>query len=119
VDTRSKLLSLEAAKRLQGPLTLATGYFDVLCAEDARELAQAGRPLLVAVVQNGEEIWLAEARAEMVAALRVVDYVVAAGHDDLDELIESLRPARVLRLEEGQARRAQRLIEDVQRNANR
>lgn len=119
VDTRSKILSLEAAGRLTGPLTLATGYFDVLRVEHARQLGQAGRPLLVAVVRHSREILDPPARAELVAALRVVDYVVTADHDELDRLIALLQPAEILRLEADDLRCTRRLIEDAQRRQTR
>ena len=115
MDTRSKILSLEAAGRLTGPLTLATGYFDVLRVEHARRLEQAGRPLLVVVVRHSREILDAPARAELVAALRVVDYVVTADHDELDRLIGQLQPAEILRLEADDLGSTRRLIEDAQR----
>ena len=119
MDTRSKVLSLEAARRLTGPLTLATGYFDVLRVEHARQLEQAGRPLLVAVVGHSREILDPPARAELVAALRVVDYVVTADHDELDRLIAQLQPAEILRLEADDLRCTRRLIEDAQRRQTR
>lgn len=119
MDTRSKVLSLEAALRLSSPMTLAAGYFDVLRAEDARELEQAGRPLLAVVMRHTGEVVPAAARAEMVAAIRVVDYVVTADHDDLNELIARLQPVRVVRLEAAHAGRIRRLIDDVQRSQTR
>lgn len=119
VDTRSKLVSVEAASRLLGPLVLVAGWFDVLRAADARELEQAGRPLLVVVLPHADETLAAAARAEMVAAIRVVDYVVTADHDALEGLIERLQPATVARLEAVHADRARRLMEDVQRSQTR
>ncbi len=35
----------------------------------------------------------------MVAALRVVDYVVIADYGDLDRLVEALKPVEYMRLE--------------------
>lgn len=119
MDTRSKVLSLDAALRLSRPAALATGYFEVLRVEDARELEQAGRPLLAVVLRHTEELAAAAARAEMVAAIRVVDYVVIADHDDLNELIARLQPVRVVRLEAAHAGRIRRLIDDVQRKQTR
>jgi len=119
VDTRSKILTLAAAERLPGCVTLATGYFDVLRVEPARALAEARRPLLVAVVRHAGEILDAAARAEMAAALRVVDYVVTIEHDDLDALTERLRPAAVLRLEASDQIGTRRLTDDVRRSQTR
>ena len=65
------------------------------------------------------ELMEASARAELVAALRVVDYVVTADHDHLDRLIKRLRPAEVVRLETADLGRTRRLIEDVHRRQTR
>jgi bifunctional ADP-heptose synthase (sugar kinase/adenylyltransferase) len=124
VDTRSKILNEAAAARLSGPLTLVTGYFDVLLAEHARELQQVrdrapDRPMLVALARHPGELLDAAVRAELVAALRVVDYVVTAEHDHLDELIERLRPAELVRLETADLGLTRRLIEDAQRSQKR
>ena len=120
VDTRSKILTLRAVAGLPRPLTLVTGYFDVLLAEHARELQQVRdrtplAKLLVALVTYPGELLDGQSRAELVAALRMVDYVVTAKHDDLDRLIERLRPAEIVRLEAADLGRRKRLIEDVQR----
>ena len=124
VDTRSKILTLGEAQRLPGPVILVTGYFDVLRAGHARELQQVrnqtpGRPLLVAVLIHAGELLDGAARAELVAALRMVDYVVTANYDEVDQLIERLRPADLVRLEMADRDRTQRLIEDAQRSHKR
>ncbi len=119
MDTRSKILSLEAAAGLQGPLTLASGYFDVLRAEHARELGAAQRPLLVVVLRHAGELLDASARVELVAALRVVDYVVTTNDDGLNGLIGQLQPAGILRLEAADLGRTARVIEDAQRSQTR
>lgn len=124
VDTRSKILKEVKAAQLAGPVTLVAGYFDVLLAAHARDLQRVrdrapDRPMLVAVVSRGSEVMEAAERAEMVAALRVVDYVVTVDHDHLDGLIERLEPAEVVRLEAADLKRLRRLIEDVQRSQSR
>ena len=124
MDTRSKILTPAAAAKLSGPLTLVTGYFDVLLAGHARDLQTArdrapNRPLVVAVVRHPGEFLAVGARAELVAALRVVDYVVTTDHDSLDSLIERLRAAEVVRLEAADLGRTRRLIDDAQRSQNR
>ena len=123
VDTRNKILTRAAAERLSEPLTLAAGYFDVLRAAHAGELQHArgrapGCKLLVAVVTHPGELFGAAARAELVAALRMVDYVVTADHEDIGGFIERLRPAVVVRLETADLGRTRRLIEDAQRSQN-
>ena len=106
VDTRSKILTLAAALELQPPVAIATGYFDVLRVGDARELARVRhRPLLVIVLPLADEILPQRARAELVAALRVVDYVVTAGYGGLDRIVESLKPVEYVRMEAEHARR--------------
>ena len=110
--------------QLRSPVTLVTGYFDVLRAEHARELQgvrerTSDRRLAVVVLQNAGELMEARARAEIVAALRVVDYVLIAKEDELDRLLACLRPAETVRWEEVDLRRTRCLIEHVQRGQNR
>lgn len=124
MDTRSKILSRDAALELPPPLTLVTGYFDILRAEHARELQQArdrapAQPLMVVVLTRPNPLLSARARAELVAALRMVDYVVTANDGDLDGIFEALRPAPLVRLEAADQRRARQLREHVQRRQTR
>lgn len=61
-----------------------TGHFDPLLAEHVRRLAQSRKPgqLLVVQVTNPPHPLLAQrARAELVAALAMVDYVVLGEGD--------------------------------------
>jgi glycerol-3-phosphate cytidylyltransferase-like family protein len=117
MDTRSKILTVAAALELEPrPLAIVTGYFDILRAEHARDLGQVrNHPLLVAVLPLAGELLPPRARAELVAALRVVDYVVIAAHEEAGPLIESLQPAELIRLEADDALRARQLIEHVHR----
>ena len=120
VDTRSKILNTESLPR---GVTLVTGYFDVLTTEVTRALEDVrertrDRPLAVAVLSRGVEILPGSSRAELVAALRMVDYVVTASDEDLNRLIERSQPAEVVRMEESDLRRMRRLIEHVQRRQN-
>jgi bifunctional ADP-heptose synthase (sugar kinase/adenylyltransferase) len=124
VDTRSKILSRDAALQLPRPLTLVTGYFDILRAQHARDLQQArnrapAQPLLVVVLTPPRPVLNTRARAELVAALRMVDYVVTADDGDGDNLIEALKPAQLVRLEAADQLRARQLIEHVQRRQTR
>jgi hypothetical protein len=100
------------------PLLLVIGRFDILRVEVARELAAARRrtgaaSLLVAVRQLPDELAPLEARAEMAAALRVVDYVFAAADGDLTSLAARLQPIETMNLEEADAQRKRQLIEHV------
>jgi glycerol-3-phosphate cytidylyltransferase-like family protein len=61
------------------------------------------------------ELVPASARAELAAALRVVDYVLLAEDEDLESLIASLQPIEIIELEESEADRTQELIEHVRR----
>ena len=102
---------------------MASGTFDVLRAEHARELAairnRTGMPLLVVVLPLENEMLPQRARAEMVAALRMVDYVVIADPAGLDRLIGVLRPAEVVRMEAADAHRTRQFIEHVHRRQTR
>ncbi len=120
MDTRSKILTPEAARALAGPLTVVTGYFDVLRAEHARELEairrRAGASALVALVlPSAGEVFAIHARARMVAALRVVDYVVVADELEASALLEALNPHTVIHLEADDARRNREIAELIQR----
>jgi hypothetical protein len=117
VDTRTKIVSPQAAPT---GATIVTGTFDVIRAEDARELAaiharHPERPLL-AVILPLADAWLSQrARAELVAGLRMVDYVLNPDDGPLDTLLASLQPAEVVRLETVHADRKRQLMEHVHR----
>jgi bifunctional ADP-heptose synthase (sugar kinase/adenylyltransferase) len=81
LDTRSKIISLhELRERLQDhPTQWISGHFDPLLAEHVGRLRQAREPgsLLVVEVTNPARPLLSQrARAELVAALSMVDFVV-------------------------------------------
>jgi bifunctional ADP-heptose synthase (sugar kinase/adenylyltransferase) len=83
LDTRTKIISRhELEDRLQNRAAhWVSGHFDPLLAEHVRRLTQAREPgrLLVVEVTNPVRPLLAQrARAELVAALSLVDYVVLA-----------------------------------------
>jgi hypothetical protein len=99
---------------------LVAASFDVPSAEQVRELQQVrdrhpAGALIAAVAPCEHEALSQRARAEMAAALRVVDYVLivepAGRPDDLDRLVNLLQPAAVIRLEDAGVRRLRRLIE--------
>lgn len=88
MDTRSKILTLTEARSLSGPLAIAAGTFNPLRAAEAAALADfreqnPGSHLLVAILAAEPELLPRAARAELAAALRVVDYVVVADEDEL------------------------------------
>ena len=118
MDTRSKILTPDAARALPRPLAVVTGYFDVLRAEHARELeairSRSGAPTLLALVLPFPgEVFDIHARARMVAALRVVDYVLIADELEPDALLEALRPQTVIHLEADDARRNREIAERI------
>ena len=122
MDTRRKILTPEAALAHDParPLVLVSGYFDVLRAEHSRELESVrirtgAATLMVAVLPLPGELLNQRARAELVAAIRVVDYVVTADGAGMDPLIAALAPSSVARFEEADARRTQELVEHVHR----
>ena len=121
MDTRTKIVTAGAAP---AGCTAVTGYFDVMLAADAQDLAEvraraASRKLLVVVLPLAGELLAQRARAELAAGLRVVDYVVIAGDPDATKLLEELRPAEVVRLEERQAQRARQLKDHVRHRQTR
>jgi rfaE bifunctional protein nucleotidyltransferase chain/domain len=111
MNTREKILPLETlatrldAERHRGRLVvLANGCFDLLHAGHVRFLEGARREgdvLVVAVNSDASERKLkgpgrpvlpADARAQLVAAVGVVDYVVVFEETDVGGLLERLRP---------------------------
>jgi hypothetical protein len=120
MDTRTKILTPAALAALDAPrpLLLATGRFDILRAEMARDLAAArqrtgARSLAIAVRPLTDELAPLAARAEMAAALRVVDYVFVAPDGELSGLAASLQAVEIINLEEADARRTRQLIEHI------
>ena len=119
MDTRSKIVTASAAPC---GAVLVAANFDVPSAEQVRELQEirdrhpAGA-FIAAVLPCEREVLGQSARAEMAAALRVVDYVLivepAGRPGDLDGLVDCLRPVAVIRLEDAGAQRLRRLIEHV------
>lgn len=118
MDTRGKILTAETARALEParPLAIVAGAFDVLLADDARELAEVrnrtgARTVLAVILPVEREVLNQRARAELAAALRMVDYALICNDAELDQIITILQPAAVVRLETAQARRLGELIE--------
>jgi bifunctional ADP-heptose synthase (sugar kinase/adenylyltransferase) len=81
LDTRSKIIPLEEARvrRRDKSTCWLSGHFDPLLAEHVRRLreqAEPGRSLIVEVTNPERPLLSQQARAELVAALEIVDYVV-------------------------------------------
>jgi rfaE bifunctional protein nucleotidyltransferase chain/domain len=105
VVTRERLLAIAAEARRAGrTMALANGCFDLLHVGHVRYLegaAQEADLLVVAVNDDesvrrlkgeGRPILPAAHRAEIVAALRVVDYVLIFPEPTVAPLLEALRP---------------------------
>ena len=111
MDTRGKIVSLEALRqrldehrRRNQRIVLANGCFDLLHVGHIRYLEGARREgdvLVVAINSDASEralkgdgrpILPAQARAELVAALRAVDYVVIFEELNVEGLLAALRP---------------------------
>jgi len=81
LDTRSKIIPIEQARERLGdkPASWVAGHFDPLLAEHVRRLRDhvtPGRLLIVEVTNPAQPLLPQRARAELVAALTMVDYVV-------------------------------------------
>jgi D-glycero-beta-D-manno-heptose 1-phosphate adenylyltransferase len=111
MDTRGKILSLSALRRRLAErrkcaerIVLANGCFDLLHVGHIRYLEGARREGDVLVVGvnsdaseralkgGGRPILPQQARAELVAALKVVDYVLIFDEPDVAALLTALRP---------------------------
>src|SRR5438477_2742505 len=105
VVTDKELVALVGSDRNAGrTIAFANGCFDLIHAGHIRYLdgarAEADR-LVVAINDDrsvaalkgeGRPILPAEARAELVAALRAVDYVVTFGEENVERLLRLIRP---------------------------
>ena len=105
IVTRDLLIDIAAAARRHGQtLALANGCFDLLHVGHVRYLEAAAQEadLLVVAINDdaavaalkgpGRPIMAAADRAELVAALRPVDYVVVFSEPTVGPLLEALRP---------------------------
>ena len=86
LDTRTKIVPRqEIDGQLNGQRAVwVSGHFDPLLAEHVARLARArepGRPLVVEVTNPGQPLLAQRARAELVAALSMVDFVVLGDGD--------------------------------------
>ena len=99
MDTRTKIIDLDRAKTLAAhrPLILAHGPFDVLLVNHTHALSRLRSPdsTLLVVVYQDAPLLNAQARAQLVAALACVDYVLVWPESSLHTLLRDLRPTRV------------------------
>ena len=124
MDTRNKILTPERAAALApewrrtGALAVACGTFDVLLASHIRELRrifEGYATRVVVLASAGDPVLPERARAELVAGLEMVDYVVPAGEQGAGALLAALPAGVVARLESGDRDRFRRLVEHVHR----
>jgi bifunctional ADP-heptose synthase (sugar kinase/adenylyltransferase) len=124
MDTREKIVDLVRAVEIAAGLrrecvgvTMVAAYFDVLTSDHVRrmEALANGRPLMLAVLDPVHPLLPARARAELAAALSVIDYVLLLDGTDLTRALEQIQPADVIRQEVADSERSQALIEHVHR----
>jgi len=103
MDTRTKIVPASALP--EAPYTLATARVAALTADHCRALAaakQPGRPLVVALAADafGGPYPLDErSRAQLVAAVAAVDYVVICDQSETERLVSAAPPESVVDLE--------------------
>ena len=124
MDTRAKIVGLaaaeEAARRARGTgksVKLVSGHFDPLLAAHARrlrEIADKDTALFVVIREPDRPILPARARAELVAALGMVDYVLLAETLAAEDSFGRLQPDAVYREEAADRRRTLGLMLHVQ-----
>lgn len=90
LDTRGKILTAEEARQRldKQPVCWVSGHFDPLLAEHVRRLkscATAGKLLVVEVTNPLHPLLAQRARAELVAALAMVDHVVLSERPQANE----------------------------------
>ena len=125
MDTRCKILSRESAlenacraKQQGRKLTVVTGYFDVLSAGHVRGLkdvrnSTADHVLMVVLLPPPEPVLPARARAELVASLSMVDYVVTETESSVEEFIEQLPADEVISQQTADETQTRLLVEHV------
>lgn len=78
MDTRSKIITREEALTKKSTVWVS-GHFDPLLAEHVRRLREykiESQPLIVEITNPLKPLLSQRARAELVAALSIVDYVI-------------------------------------------
>jgi bifunctional ADP-heptose synthase (sugar kinase/adenylyltransferase) len=120
MDTRAKIIDLTSAANLRSPgrrMKLIAGYFDVLTPDlvsRLRSLADGGL-LIAAVLDPPAPLLPSRARAELAAALSVIDYVLYLPEEGLEKALEEIQPDEVIREDMADRKRSQALIEHVQK----
>lgn len=127
MDTRCKIISaaeaVESANSLRSQgmaVTALIGTFDVLRKETLDALNASAKPgwrIFAIVVETPEPLLKLQARAELAAALRCVDFAIPlpASGPCAEQVAESLHPSRVLRETDHHHEITARLIDHVRR----
>lgn len=97
---------------------LVTGFFDVLLAGHVRDLRcvrerAPAAALFVALLPPQDPVLSPRARAEMVAALEMVDYVVSSEDGRIESLVDAFPAGSIVHLEPDHERRMRELIDHV------
>ena len=109
MDTRTKIISAERADQVVSELradgkqtAVATGWFDILRAahgESLKDAGSRGSPLLALVHADSDThptVLDQHSRAQLVAALDAVDYVVICDQAAARKLISAWKPSAVV-----------------------
>jgi bifunctional ADP-heptose synthase (sugar kinase/adenylyltransferase) len=101
-------------------LKIVTGYFDVLLAGHVRRLKSVagstpGAKLMVILNTPPDPVLPLRARAELVAALAVVDYVVPVTEGHIEELLRQFCAEEIVQLEAADERCIRELVRHVHR----
>jgi len=125
MDTRDKIITadraaviVEQARGNGSEVKIVTGHFDVLLAGHVcrlREIGAGAATLFVLILDPPMPVLGLCARAELVAALTVVDYVVPAVEQAAGELLSHFREEEIVKEESADLLRAHWLSEHVQR----
>ena len=98
MDTRAKIVSAAEARRYGGTLVALVGYFDPVYDKHVRrigEISREGDRLAAVIADPPEPLLPLRARAELVAGLAAVCYVIEAG-SDIDGALRDLAPSTVI-----------------------
>jgi hypothetical protein len=119
-DTREKIVSLDQARAIAPPAVAFVTHLEVLGAAHVRKLEElaAAHPgkLLVILTDPQTPLVPLPARAELAAALRVVDYVIPAP-EGAGPVLAGLHPGVVIHDEQEDTERTRLLIEHVRSRA--
>jgi len=117
LNTRDKILTtqqaIECAKTVSANVVI--GRFDVLRASTVARLAALARPdtrLFAIVLDDPSALLPLRARAELAAALRVIDYVIPLESDPAD-LISAMAPGEVFDEASAQVQATNEMIDQV------